>query len=344
MPYTYIDMSIDPKDINSFIRHFFGMRPTRLTQMKFRWWLLNADAQRESEEAMRKLWDEAPVSCTPQTLDDLEAVKARINKARRSAMVRRRLRRLAVAVVLLLIVVGATFYFSRDYFYAQRNGEEFVQVTVPDGTMRSLTLDDSTKVVINAGSTLVYPRKFDSDTRSVFLIGQASFQVSKDAKRPFIVKTQHLQLKVLGTVFDFSDYPDQPTVSTTLMEGSTQVVVNDVSGVPTRRTYRMRPNQALSYDKATGRVTLRNVDAKRRLLWRQGNLIFENSTFPQIIQALQHKFNVRIECEGIEKLDGRYYVKFRPEESLNDILRLLSSLNGNFDYQIDGREVYIQAY
>lgn len=318
------------------------MQPTKLTQMKFRWWILNSDRQSEDEDAMRQLWDETPSACTQETVGEWAVLQQQIDHGKNPSFLLR-LRRYAAAVVILFVAMGATFVLTREYLSDRHRSDDFVQVTVDDGKMRTLTLSDNTLVVLNAGTTLVYPLRFNADTRSVFLIGEAYFKVSKMPHQPFIVKTQYLQVTALGTEFGVFAYPEQSIISTTLKEGSTRVVVNDARGMAIERSYTMRPNQKLTYDKATGKVLLCGLDANQDLSWRQGNLVFENATFPQIVKVLQRRFGVQIECHGIERLKGGYYVKFRSDERLPQILHILSNLDGKFTYRIQGKRVIIHV-
>ena len=329
-------------NINNPIRRFFKMHPTRLTQMKFRWWLLHSDRQLEDKDAMWQLWDESPSVCTQETIDELAVLQERINQEKNPALFLR-LRRYAASVAILLVAMGTTFMLAREYLSSLHHSDELMQVTVANGRMQTMTLSDSTLVVLNAGTTLVYPLHFNADTRSVFLIGEAYFKVSKVSRQPFIVKTQYLQVTALGTEFGISAYPEQSLISTTLKEGCTRVVVNNSSGTLIGRRYTMRPNQKLTYDKATDKVLLCNLDAKQDLSWRQGNLVFEDASFLQIVDALQRKFGVQIECHGIERLKGGYFVKFRPDEQLAQILHILSNLDGKFTYCIQGKRVVIHV-
>lgn len=318
------------------------MNPTRNTQMKFRWWLLHNEAPQENVRAMEELWEDAPSEYTEETIEDLWSVKKALNN-RAAHKVRRKATMAAAAILLVLISVTATFFLAQDYFLAPRTGEDFVQITVPEGLIRTITLSDSTHVVINAGSTLIYPRQFSSDTRSVYLTGRAFFSVRKDPRRPFIVKTQHIQVTALGTEFDVSAYTDQGLVSTTLKQGRTRVVVNDTLGVPTKISYEIHPNQQLCYEKKSGKVTIHNLDASRDVSWQSGALIFDDATFQQIIKELQHRFGVTIYCHGLNRLNGRYRAKFRPDEKISDVLQILSRLNGDFSYRIEGKKVLIWA-
>ncbi len=97
------------------------------------------------------------------------------------------------------------------------------QLIIPYGNQSRLVLSDNTVVWLNAGSRLVYPSRFEDKTREVLLFGEAFFEVSKDEKKPFIVKTSDLQIKVLGTQFNISAYTEDKVIQTVLKEGSVSI-------------------------------------------------------------------------------------------------------------------------
>ena len=97
------------------------------------------------------------------------------------------------------------------------------ELYVPRKGEYALTLSDGTRVFLNSDSKLVYPVTFGNECREVILQGEAYFEVAKDEKRPFIVKTSDLSVQVLGTAFNLSCYPDDLRVETTLVRGSVKV-------------------------------------------------------------------------------------------------------------------------
>ena len=126
-----------------------------------------------------------------------------------------------VAAVLLIPLLSIV----ASYLYIQSNEEhtELVEYYVPRGEQKQITLPDGTTAYLNSGTLLVYPQKFTGDIRSVYLIGEANFDVKKDKQHPFIVKTNHLKVKVLGTKFNVHAYAEDEKTTTTLESGSVVV-------------------------------------------------------------------------------------------------------------------------
>ena len=135
---------------------------------------------------------------------------------------RLRLFRLAGAVAASLLLCFAS-WFIYDYW------KPVAMQTVSAGAAISvITLPDQTKVTLNRYSSLTYPDRFKEDRREVQLQGEAYFEVEKDARHPFVVKADPVEVEVLGTHFNVEAYPGDAEVKTTLLEGS--VAVNAPAG------------------------------------------------------------------------------------------------------------------
>ncbi|WP_428229357.1 FecR family protein [Flavobacterium sp.] len=111
-------------------------------------------------------------------------------------------------------------------YFGKVKDQEVVYNTlkVPYGKRFKLTLSDGTVVSLNSGTTLRYPEQFGiNGKRNVYLTGEAFFEVAKDKQHPFIVNVNQVDIEVLGTKFNISAYPENPTVNSTLVEGSIQM-------------------------------------------------------------------------------------------------------------------------
>ena len=121
------------------------------------------------------------------------------------------------------IQVFASLESPKEITYSETG--ERMEVSTPAGTTTTITLSDGTEVLLSANSRLEYSKSFSADKREVKLVGEARFNVAKDAERPFIVHTRQLQTQVLGTVFDVKAYPQTPA-DVTLYEGKVEVSLN----------------------------------------------------------------------------------------------------------------------
>ena len=159
-------------------------------------WLVDSSEQAEKDEALMELWEDQNFKADASTERSYQNFRRKIAPQQRKATARYTLRKwLQVAAVLLVPLLSMV----ASYLYIQSNEEhtELVEYYVPRGEQKQVTLPDGTTAYLNSGTLLVYPQKFTGDIRSVYLIGEANFDVKKDKQHPFIVKTNHLKVKVL---------------------------------------------------------------------------------------------------------------------------------------------------
>lgn len=259
----------------------------------------------------------------------LDEVHRKIDQNRRQRMpLRRTLVRVAMtAAAILLPVIGILFFFWKQQVVVNP-AKNLAVVTVANGTTREVNLPDGTKVYLNAGSRISYDSQFDQKERAVQLEGQAYFEVTKNPERPFVVTSNGVSVKVLGTKFDFESYRDNPNISVTLLEG--RVSINrseDTSKV----LCMLKPNQQAVFDKRQNNLTVHEVDAVDAKAWTDGCLIFDNEELEQIALTLERTYNVKFQFQNERIKHLKFYGKFEKEKSLDEILDVIVSSQG-FSY------------
>ncbi|NOY97030.1 MAG: DUF4974 domain-containing protein [Chlorobi bacterium] len=173
-----------------------------------------------------------------------------------------------------------------------RQPNKLIQLIVPYGKKSRLSLPDGSIVYLNAGSRFIYPSCFEGGKREVRLLGEAFFDVAKDKQSPFIVRTQRLSVKVLGTQFNISAYPLDKSVETVLAEGSVKIIQNNKKFF--NKDIFLTPGQMASYDNETGKFTVEMVDIENHILWKDGILKFENLELNRIVKKLERYYNINI--------------------------------------------------
>ena len=202
--------------------------------------------------------------------------------------------------------------------------------------MSKVFLPDSSLVILNAGSSITYiPAQFNEKYRKVSLSGEAFFEVKHSPKQPFIVQTERINVKVLGTVFNMEAYPDQEEVITSLLSGS--VELNERFGY---QKILLAPGQESVYNKYTGQLQLRTFDMQHTPDWLNEGLIFNKASFRFICRALEQKFNLEFEILNHTIENKQFTGKFIHDESLFDILETIK-INAPFSYQVKGNKVII---
>ncbi|MEG1545022.1 MAG: FecR domain-containing protein, partial [Tannerellaceae bacterium] len=190
---------------------------------------------------------------------------------------------------------------------------------VPMGSQSMVILPDHSKVWVNAGSSLTYSNDFNGKTREVSLEGEAFFDVAKDSLRPFIVKSEKLDVKVLGTRFNVKAYREEALVEIGLVSGKVNVHLNDHpigSG-----EVNLRPDRMLSFNKETKNVKVTEFNGADAFAWTEGRLKFTEQPFERIAKDLERKYNVTIRIESNLLKRQVYTGSFSASYSLSEILQ-----------------------
>ena len=177
------------------------------------------------------------------------------------------------------------------------------QYYAPKGQKRKISLPDGTQVWLNADSHLQLSNNFNVNRRDVSLQGEAYFEVSHNAHKPFIVHTSQLDVRVLGTVFNVKAYNTDGLIETTLLRGSVEVRLHS----QTSRRILLKPLQKFTL--ATNLSNATQITPQARLSevpkpnadtllnetsWHKNVLSFENETFEQLARDLERWYNIHI--------------------------------------------------
>lgn len=204
------------------------------------------------------------------------------------------------------------------------SGKELInKVIIPYGKKSMIVLSDGTKVWLNAGSQLIYPSYFLNKNRQVMLIGEAFFEVTKNPERPFVVRTNDMNVEVLGTRFDISAYPEDKIIQTVLEEGKVNLQYSGRGILKRDYNIEMHPNQMVEMDRTSGEAKTRMVDVRKYVSWKEGMLEFEKVDLIRALKQVERYYNVKIVLAdpmiGSYKLSGKLDLKDVPEEVLNVI-------------------------
>jgi ferric-dicitrate binding protein FerR (iron transport regulator) len=192
-------------------------------------------------------------------------------------------------------------------------------LTVPYGKHFDIILSDETRVYLNAGSSLRYPVNFiKGQTRKVFLNGEAFFDVSKDTQNPFVVTIDDLKIRVLGTKFNVSAYPEDLATKTALVEGSV-ALYQEKTYQPKKATL-LKPGHLASLNKKKKNISLEEVDLSIYTSWIKGNILFRHEPFKNIIKKLERQFDVTI---------------VNNDTTLNEVLFTASFNNADLEYILE---------
>ena len=213
------------------------------------------------------------------------------------------------------IQVFASFESPKEITYSETG--ERMEVSTPAGTTTTITLSDGTEVLLSANSRLEYSKSFSADKREVKLVGEARFNVAKDAERPFIVHTRQLQTQVLGTVFDVKAYPQTPA-DVTLYEGKVEVSLNGDA------PQLMQPGEQAFLDKE-GKLQLTKAPEETGK-WAEGEFAFDDKELKLVMQEIGSWYNISVVFHSRPLLEERIYLRMNRKTSANEVLTILNDM------------------
>ncbi len=227
------------------------------------------------------------------------------------------------------------------YHRATTNKEwVFNTINVPYGKRFELVLADGTKAHLNSGTTLKYPVQFKKGkAREVILDGEGFFEVTKDEAHPFIVNTDALNIRVLGTKFNLSAYADDENISTVLVEG--EVGFFDTSEQFDGSEYpRLVPGHRASWQKKDKKIEIEEIDTSLYTGWREGQLIFDHMPFSEIRKKLERNYQVSILNKDKELEKIKFTASF-DTETIEQVLVAFSK-NHPMKYSINTNQINIE--
>lgn len=210
-------------------------------------------------------------------------------------------------------------------------------INVPYGKTFELSLADGTRVKINAGTSLKFPTSFsNAKNRTVYLQGEAFFEVSKDKKHPFIVKTENLDVEVLGTEFNVSAYNEDIKSQVFLVEGSVKLSKENKIKEPVL----LVPGELGSLNQANTQITVEEASSYAHTSWMHGELILRNVKFENLLKKLERHFNVSIQNENTELANKIFNANFG-DQSIEMVFKYLKEIH-DIDYKIDENTIIIK--
>lgn len=202
---------------------------------------------------------------------------------------RRRIRRWVMygAAILIPLVLFVGLFMQVDSRVNLLSEVEYDEVYVPNGERMQVLFQDGSKVHLNSGSRIRYPKQFGLSERRVQLEGEAWFEVAKNRNRPFVVDLSCLDVRVLGTTFDVKAYPGEEAILVALESGSVELKSK------TLKDLLLKPGEKAFYNRASGRCEVarsRNVAAYSA--WRRNVLVFKDAPLLDVMGTLSRTYNI----------------------------------------------------
>ncbi|HEY4788115.1 MAG TPA: FecR domain-containing protein [Bacteroidales bacterium] len=234
----------------------------------------------------------------------------------------------AAAVLLIIIVIPVLIYNGQKIFFSNKTKEDYITTIIKPGEKKNLILSDETQVILNSESKFEIPKKFQANVRKVSLQGEAFFKVTHINDRPFIVSSDKVSVKVMGTSFNMKNYNDEKFMYVTLTTGKVAVTIGQ-----NKKVVLLMPNEQLIIDKYSGSYRKIYVDANKYSLWTKGTLYFNSTPISKVVKIISRWYGKTIILN--DTADHYLISGEHDNKSLNAVLQAISFSTGLKYKQID---------
>ena len=212
-------------------------------------------------------------------------------------------------------------------------------LTVPRGMNNQITLTDGTRIWLNAESQLEYPENFEGqEKRVVRLKGEAYFEVKRNTAKPFIVRSEAMQVRVLGTVFNLKSDKTNRSAVATLIKGEIEVKGNHEEGMIV-----LAPGQEAELNAVTRRLVVKQVDTGIEN-WHNNQFVFEKADIFTIARTLENSYGVKIILAPDMDATKTYSGTLKKKDNVEETLNLIKSTNAlPIEYKIVGNSVFLSS-
>lgn len=209
-------------------------------------------------------------------------------------------------------------------------------ITTPKGRQFHITLSDGSKVWLNAASSIRYPSTFNTSIRNVIISGEVYFEIAPNAAKPFRISIEGKKvIEVLGTHFNVNAYADEPTINTTLLEGSIKIV--------SAATGESRILKAGQQAQLKGKLHVTdNIDVNEVMAWKNGYFSFNGASTEAIMRQVMRWYDAEVIYEGDVK-DERFAGTVPRSGNASKLLEVLE-LTKTLKFKIEGRKIIVTPY
>lgn len=284
--------------------------------------IINQLNARGAEETGELIIDAGRILSEIETVDVTSAytkVQSQIFEGNKKIQLITILTRVAAVLFIPLLIASSWLLYNKE-----RNPDHsttFVtqEITCPPGMRSQVILPDGSKVWLNSESTIKFRIPFSEDIRKVDLVGEAFFDVIKNPKQPFIVKSANVGVKVYGTRFNYKAYQEDKNIEVILEEGSVGLTV---SAVGMDKKTRLIPSDRAVIAKESNAIDIKNEKIEKYIAWHTGKLVFENTPMSEVALMLERWYGIEVIVKNPEIMDYSFTTTF-DNQSLFEVIELL---------------------
>jgi ferric-dicitrate binding protein FerR (iron transport regulator) len=308
-------------------------------------WLDLSSENREELEHSRKMLDTIDTFYSTERFDSVNAfknVKARMNPPKMEIIQRKTTRKEVftkiykyAAVIIFAVLLGsAGFYLG----FRNHTTEVFTEIiTTPNQVINEYILPDGSVVALNSNSKLVFPKQFRSETREITIEGEAFFDVTPNIEKPFIINAGNAKVKVLGTSFNVSAYPENETVEVVVKTGKVQVTRKNVGELSASNQVFLTPGEKGTLVNKNNFLEKKENADPNYLAWKTHDFIFDEVPLNEVFKCLEKTYHVNIDVLQPELNDLKLKAQF--DKKPIDFIMNVVSLTFNLDLSVDN-ELY----
>jgi transmembrane sensor len=208
-------------------------------------------------------------------------------------------------------------------------------IETPRGRQYQLSLEDGTKVWLNAASSIRFPVAFAGTERKVEITGEVYFEVAKDKTKPFRVEARGTTVEVLGTHFNVNSYADEESINTTLLEGSVKVSKGGQQKI-------IKPGQQAQVDAKGDMKTNQNISLAEVMAWKDNTFSFDHTDIKKLMRQLSRWYDVEIVFENNTPDPVAFIGGISRSVNLSTVLAMLEQ-TGEVKFSIEGKKIIVRS-
>lgn len=246
-------------------------------------WLEEDEKNQKEFENIKSYWQAELDFDYPNNLNqDFDEILCKIRLRDRKSKSIPRYVKIGLQVAAMLLIGCLTYFVTKQSFSIP----ESTYTYMTDGSISHFVLPDSSRITLNKNSQLVYNDRKDG-TRNVQLLGEAMFDVTKDADRAFVVDMDSNTITVLGTKFSVSNRPTSNILKASLFEGSIKFENKEQNII-------LSPNKQIIFNKETRELDIEKFDSEIEQAWSQNLIRYKSATFTEFIALLRNHYQLEI--------------------------------------------------
>lgn len=210
----------------------------------------------------------------------------------------------------------------------------FNELEVPRGGEYKVKLADGTLVYLNSATRIKYPVKFDGKERKVYLSGEAYFEVTKDAERPFLVEMEGVEVRVYGTSFNVNTH-QEGNIQTVLVKGSVGVKI-----LASGEESMIKPGQMAEFKQGSRKIDVKEVNVAVYTDWKDGIFRFENQRLEDILTVLSNWYDVDVFYQTVSVKELHFSGYMERYKDVSVILEAIT-LSTGVTFSVQGKTIIV---